>query len=284
MFSRATRNQECLRSHLKSFTLLGTFADSFDFSSSKVFFYIFSYHVRPNQDSNFQQSAYEAMSVLIENSARDVSPVIHNLSQMVLERISVSLSSANTLVGDDDRRIYYQQQANLCGLFTSIVHYDSVHIRANADPIMQTLLMIINGASKDSTVKEEAFVAIGAVAGAVEDQFIRYMEPLMSFIYTCLTNPEDYTVCAIVLGVLGDISRALGDKIFPFCESLISLIGQLLNLPTLHRKIRPAALSAIGDISLAIGGKFEVYVHPAMSIIGAITSQINEIPQVYTKI
>ena len=221
------------------------------------------------------------MSVLIENSAKDVAPVIQNLSQMILERLSLTLNNAGNLVGDDDRRAHYQQQANLCGLFTSIVHYDPTHVQANADPIMQTLLMIVNGASRDSTVKEEAFVAIGAVAGAVEEHFIRYMDPLVPFVYACLANHEDYAVCAIVLGVLGDISRALGDKIFPYCENLINHIGQLLSLPNVHRKVRPASLSAIGDISLAIGGKFEVYVHPAMGIIGSITNQVNLIPQVF---
>lgn len=217
---------------------------------------------------------------MIEHSARDVAPLIHKLSQMILERLSVTINNAGNLVGDDERRAHYQEQANLCGLFTSIVHYDASQVQANADNIMQTLLMVVNGASKDSTVKEEAFVAIGAVAGAVEGHFIRYMEPLMPFVYTCLANHEDYSVCAITLGVLGDICRALGENIFPYCESLINHIGQLLSLPDVNRKIRPASLSAIGDISLAIGGKFEVYVHPAMGIIGSIANQLALIPQV----
>jgi importin subunit beta-1 len=199
---------------------------------------------------------------------------------MVLDQMAVTLANANSIVGDDDRRNHYQQQANICGLYTSIVHYDSTHVRANADPIMQTLLSIISGAHKDSTVKEEAFVAIGAVAGAVEGHFIRYMEPLMPFIFSSLQNHEDYTVCAIVLGVLGDICRALGETIFPYAQALIQNMAQLLSLPEVHRKVKPASLSAIGDLSLAIGGQFEVFVHPTMELIAVLSNQLASIPQV----
>lgn len=235
---------------------------------------------KTDQDTNFQQSAFEAISVLIENSAADVGPIIQKLSQIILEQLVSTLNNANNLVGDDDIRAHYQLQANLCSIFTSIVHYDSSIVRAGADPIMQTFLMVINGASKDATVKEEAFVAVGAIAGAVESDFIRYMDSLMPFVFSALSNHEDYAVCAIVLGVLGDVCRALADGIFPYCEALVSHIGQLLSLPNLHRKVRPACLSAIGDISLAIGGQFEVYVHPAMTIIGDISNQLTYVPQV----
>lgn len=216
---------------------------------------------------------------MIEHSARDVSHSIHRLSTIVLESLQGTIS-ANQGVNDEDRRAHYLRQANLCGIFTSIIHYDPTEVRANADGIMQTLLMVISQASKESTVKEEAFVAVGAVAGAVEVNFVRYMDPLMPYIYAALSNHEDYAVCSIVLGVLGDICRALGEKFFPYCETLIQSIGGLLNNPGLHRKVRPACLSAIGDISLAIGGQFEVYVHPAMGIVANIASQIATIPQV----
>jgi len=235
-------------------------------------------NIRPRQDTNFQQSAYEAISVLIENSARDCAPIIQKLSRMTMETLIASLNNPN-LSSDEERRGHFQKQANLCGIFTSIVHYDATQVRADSDVIMQTLLTVIQSASKESTVKEEAFVAVGAVASAVEENFVRYMEPLMPFALTALGNHEDYTVCAIVLGVLGDICRAMGDGIFPYCEKLINHIGKLLNNAQLHRKVRPACLSAIGDISLAIGGKFEVYVHPAMQIVGNIANQIALIPQ-----
>ncbi|KAJ3308780.1 karyopherin beta [Boothiomyces sp. JEL0838] len=234
---------------------------------------------KPGVDTNFQQSAFEAISVLIENSAKDCSPLIANLCQMTVDRLAYTVTQVGNLVGDDERRAYYQNQANLCSILTSIIHYDPVPIRAGADIIMQNLLVVISNAHKDSTVKEEAFVAIGAVASAVEGDFLRYMDSLMPFILAALTNYEDYTVCSIVLGVLGDVCRALGDSILSYCEPLINSIGQLLSYPNLHRKVRPSCLSAIGDLSLAIGGKFEVYVHPAMGIIGDISNQLMYIPQ-----
>jgi importin subunit beta-1 len=234
---------------------------------------------KQGQDPNFQQSAFEAISVMIENSARDVAPIVHKLSQMVMEQLQVTFQNAHNIVGDDDRRAHHQYQANMCSIFTSIVHYDPMIVRQSPDMVMSNLLSVITGASRDSTVKEEAFVAVGAVAGALEQDFNRYMGALIPFITQCLTNHEEHAVCSIVLGVIGDICRALGDQILPYCDTLMAHIGQLLNQPAIHRKIRPACLSAIGDISLAIGGNFEVYVHPAMTIIGNISNELGYVPQ-----
>jgi importin subunit beta-1 len=234
---------------------------------------------RTGQDPTFRQSAFEAISVLIEHSARDVGPVVQNLSTMVLTELSNTFAKVASIQSDEDLRSHYQYQSNLCSVFSSIVHYEPGLIRAEADPIVQILIRVIDGASKEATVREEAFTAIGAVAGAEVD-FLRYMQTLMPYFMAALNNHEDHALCAIVLGVLGDVCRALGENMFPFCDTLISQIGNLLNNPTLHRKIRPACLTAIGDISLAIGGQFEVYVHPAMQIIGNIANQLAYIPQV----
>ncbi|KAI8899185.1 armadillo-type protein [Globomyces pollinis-pini] len=233
---------------------------------------------RPGQDYNFQQSAYEAVSILIESSTPDVSAVVNNLAQVVVQQLTASLGNLQNLVGDDEIRAHYQNQSNLCGIFTSVIHYNPAPIRMSADLIMQTLLSVISNASKNSTVKEEAYVAIGALAGAVEGDFIRYTDTLMPFIFQALSNHEDHAVCTIVLGIVGDICRALGDQVMPYCEPLINAIGVLLQSQEIHRKIRPACLSTIGDISLAIGGRFEVYVHPAMGIINEISNQLAYIP------
>jgi importin subunit beta-1 len=63
-----------------------------------------------------------------------------------------------------------------------------------SDRIMQSLLMIMNSASKASTVMEDAFLTIGALSTALESDFIRYMDSFMPFLYAALQNHEEHAV------------------------------------------------------------------------------------------
>ena len=224
---------------------------------------------------NARENIFEAIMTLVENSARDVHPSIEALFGICLNSLSKSLESSQKSPSE------LQDQENSLGLFQFIVRYDPTMIRSNPDMIMTTILQIIASAPKDSVVKESAFSAIGTFAQAADSDFSRYMEGLMPYISAALSNHEDYAVCCIVLGVIGDISRALHEGILPYCESFINQIGNLLENPNVHRKLRPSCLFAIGDLSLAIGGKFEVYVHPVMTLISNISNQLLLIQHVH---
>jgi importin subunit beta-1 len=232
---------------------------------------------RNANDITTRHNIFESITILIENSARDVHPIIQKLLNLSLQTLANSL---NQVGGMEENKTHPLDQENFLEVFQTIVRYDPSLIRNDADAIMQTILRIIAGAPRNSIVKEVAFCAIGTFAQAAEFEFSRYMESVMPYLGEALANHEDYAVCSIALGVIGDLSRALNEGIFPYCESLINQIGILLDNPNLHRKLRPSCLYALGDLSLAISGRFEVYVHPAMNILGNISNQLGYIPQV----
>lgn len=39
-----------------------------------------------------------------------------------------------------------------------------------------------------------------------------------------LRNWEEYQVCSVAVGVVGDICRAIGDKILPYCDEIVTLL------------------------------------------------------------
>jgi importin subunit beta-1 len=59
---------------------------------------------------------------------------------------------------------------------------------------MQMLLMVIGQAAKNSTVMEDAFLAIGALTAATESDFSRYMQTFAPFLLTALQNYEEHQV------------------------------------------------------------------------------------------
>jgi importin subunit beta-1 len=56
--------------------------------------------------------------------------------------------------------------------------------------------------------------------------------------------------------VVGDISRALEDKILPFCDGIMTVLLKDLSNSQLNRSVKPPIFSCFGDIALGIGEIF----------------------------
>ncbi len=69
---------------------------------------------------------------------------------------------------------------------------------------------------------------------------------------------QEWQVCQVTVGVLGDVCRALDDQMMPFCADLLPILLQNLQSNDVHRNVKPGILSCFGDIVLAVGDKFEV--------------------------
>jgi len=131
--------------------------------------------------------------------------------------------------------------------------------------MMQLFLQVFS--SKSASVHEEALMAVGAIANAVEADFEKYMPHFRAFLTLGLRNYEEHQVCAVAVGVVGDISRALGPKLLPYCDEIVSLLLQDLQNPVLNRNVKPPILSCFGDVALAIGGEFVKYLSIVMNML-----------------
>ena len=78
---------------------------------------------------------------------------------------------------------------------------------------------------------------------------------------------QEWQVCQISVGVLGDISRALEEQLQPFCNRLMQILLENLQSDAVNRNVKPQILSAFGDIALAIGDKYEVYLSAVLSML-----------------
>ncbi|KAL0310009.1 UNVERIFIED_CONTAM: Importin subunit beta-1 [Sesamum radiatum] len=107
-------------------------------------------------------------------------------------------------------------------------------------------------------------LAIGALAYAVGPEFGKYMQEFYKYLEMGLQNFEEYQVCSISVGVVGDICRALDDKILPYCDGIMTLLLKDLSSGELHRSVKPPIFSCFGDIALAIGEHFEKYISYAL--------------------
>ena len=85
------------------------------------------------------------------------------------------------------------------------------------------------------------------------------MDALYPFIDVGLKNHEEYEVCNVTVGVVGDVCRALDAKVARWCDPIVQQLLADLQSTQLHRSVKPPILSCFGDIALAIGPLFEKY-------------------------
>ncbi|XP_044507141.1 importin subunit beta-1-like [Mangifera indica] len=214
-------------------------------------------------DSKLRSSAYETLNEVVRCcNISETSQIIAELLPAIMSRLDQTLQLH--IMSSDDREKQGDLQASLCGVlqviiqkFSSTDGTKSIVLQA-ADQIMVLFLRVF--ACRSSTVHEEAMLAIGALAYATGPEFAKYMPDFYQYLQMGLQNSEEYQVCSITVGVVGDICRALDDKIFPYCDGIMSLLLNDLSSSQLHQSVKPPILSCFGDIALAIGEHFEKYV------------------------
>lgn len=143
------------------------------------------------------------------------------------------------VVSVEDKLMLEEMQTSLTSVVIAIIQRLETEIKPQADRIMQLMLQLLNTVGPKSSVPDTIFAAVGALASAVEEDFAKYMEAFAPFLYTALANQEEPAICAMAIGLVSDISRALNEKIQPYCDALMNnllndLRVSLANHPEFH--------------------------------------------------
>ncbi|KAK4478427.1 hypothetical protein RD792_013898 [Penstemon davidsonii] len=232
-------------------------------------------------DSKLRSTSYETLNEVVRcSNLSETAQIIADLLPVIMSKLDQTLKLQ--VVSSDDREKQGDLQASLCGVLQVIIQKLSSEDKTKhvilhvADQLMLLFLRVFD--CRSSTVHEEAMLAIGALAYATGPEFGKYMPEFYKYLEMGLQNFAEYEVCAISVGVVGDICRALDDKILPYCDKIMELLLKDLSSGELHRSVKPAIFSAFGDIALAIGEQFEKYINyalPMMQSASEVCAQID---------
>ncbi|KAI0314478.1 karyopherin Kap95 [Amylostereum chailletii] len=220
-----------------------------------------------SNESNFRTSAYEAITSFVQQATPDVLRVVQETALAILQRMEHLLNVQNQIVGADDRNNWNDLQSNLCSVIVSIIRKLNDGIQPLADRIMTLVLQLIQTAGKTSTILEDAFLVVGSLAAAIETQFVPYIQAFLPYLYPALKAYEDTQLCTVAVGIIGDITRALGDQSAQYADAFVTVLLENLSSEVLNRNVKIAILACFGDIALAIGPAFEPYLDTAMTVL-----------------
>lgn len=234
---------------------------------------------KPSNESNSRTAAYQTIATFISSSANDTYSVVQDVVVAMLARQEALMAMHNQLVGADDRNNWNDMQINLCVVLQSATSKSPAMMAPFADRMMTNLLQLISMSGKHAGVLEDAFSAVGTLAGALDAGFNKYMEALAPFVFTALSSYDDWQVGQAAVYLTSDISRAINDAVTPYAERIMVGLIEILRSPVIHRQVKPNAITSVGEIALATGDGFIPFLQPTMDILsqaGATAAAAND--------
>jgi len=109
------------------------------------------------------------------------------------------------------------------------------------------------------------------------DGFMKYMDAFKPFLLIGLKNVAEYQVCHAAVGLVGDICRAMGNRLVGgFTDEIMEVLLSNLGDNNVHRTVKPQILSVFGDVALAIGPEFRKYLeHVLQTLMQASQAQVD---------
>lgn len=221
---------------------------------------------RTDNDYSARTSAYEALSTMVIYSPEDTQPLVLTLSGTVIERLQNTLQLQTQIVSIDDRSNLDELQINLLGLLTNIIRRIGPEVSGAADQLMGMLLHFLQNRLPNSVVDEDVFIAVGAVAGAINEQFNRFVQAFFPFIVNAIKEPE-FPACRTAVGLVADIAHAIGPQLAAYTDIIMAEFVNILQSNEVSRDLKLIIISCIGDIGASIGPAFEKYLPNVIQIL-----------------
>lgn len=215
--------------------------------------------------NNLRSSAYEAVMELVKNSPTDVYETIQQTFIAVLNKMDaiLAMEQQGNQVGDYSHHNDFKSL--LCAaLQATLRKLKPEDIMKVANECMKALLEMLN-MSRVGGVQEDAFMAVGTLIECIGIEYMKYLPVFKPLLLQGLSDRAEYSVCISAIGVVGDLCRAIGKEIFPYCDEIMQCCLESLADNSVHRSVKPHVLSLFGDVALAIGSKYSKYAEVVLS-------------------
>jgi len=216
-----------------------------------------------SSEDNLRLSAYETISALISTAPADCDRRFEQLLPAFLDRLDATFTLQP--LGQDDRALQIELQGLICAVLQSLSRRMGGKVKPFADRMMTSYIQLFQ--FKNSSIHEETLLAVGCLANVMERDFEKYMIHFRPYLLLGLNSWQEYSVCQVAVGVVGDLCRALNEGMIYYTDEIVTILLQNLQNPALNRSVKPPILSCFGDIALAISGHFEKYLTIVMSML-----------------
>lgn len=230
---------------------------------------------KQDNEFNSRASAYEALSAFVTYSALDTMPIIQQIANEVLTRIQATISLQQQGLSIENRAALEELQINILSLLTNIIRRLSGEVASAAPDLMTMFIKLLEAQEPNALIEEDVFIAISAVASALGEGFLPFMDSFIPFLSQALRNVQSQT-CVTAVGLVADLAQSLNTKIAPYLGGLMDILGLDILNPDIKRLLKPAIISCFGDIAGVMGAEFMQYMDPVMQVCVGLTDLVPE--------
>ena len=230
---------------------------------------------KPNNEFNSRASAYEALSAFVTYSALDTMPIIQRVAIEVLSRIQSTISLQQQGLSIENKAQLEELQSNILSLLTNIIRRSSREVASAAPDLMSMFIKLLEAQEPNALIEEDVFIAISAVASALGESFLPFMDSFVPYLSQALRNVQSQT-CVTAVGLVADLAQSLNSKIAPYLNGLMDILGLAILNNDIKRELKPAIISCFGDIAGVMGPDFMQYMDPVMQICADLTNLVPE--------
>lgn len=230
---------------------------------------------KTDNDFNSRASAYEALSAFVTYSAMDTMPVIQNIANEVLARIQSTISLQQQGLSIENRAQLEELQINILSLLTNIIRRLSSEVSPAAPDLMNMFIKLLEAQEPNALIEEDVFIAISAVASALGENFLPFMDSFVPYLSQALRNVQSQT-CVTAVGLVADLAQSLNTNIAPYLGGLMDILGLDILNTEIKRELKPAIISCFGDIAGVMGLDFMQYMDPVMQVCVGLTNLVPE--------
>jgi importin subunit beta-1 len=176
-------------------------------------------------ENNLTDSAYNALSMLVQQATQDSLPCITAMLPGLLDRLRNTIVQAiqATAAHSDAASKFVRQQALICGVLQHMLRKlpESV-VQGQADNIMMMILEALKG--QTASVHEESLMVVSALANKIGADFAKYMPVFQPYLLQGLRAFNEAHLCIGAIGVVSDLLVSLGDKMLPMCNDIVQAL------------------------------------------------------------
>ncbi|CAG0913133.1 unnamed protein product [Notodromas monacha] len=218
--------------------------------------------------SNLRGSAYEAIMDLASHSAKDCHVAVQETMLVILDRLRQVLSLGGQVDTQPDHQQVVDVQANLCAALQVILRkLQPDEIDTIGDAVMTALLQLLSTTRSHRGVQEDAIMAVASFIDVSSAKFTKYIEAFVPFLLLGLQAVNSPQVNSVSVGIVGDLCRAVGDKVQPYADALMTELLKNLASQEVHRNVKPQIFSVFGDMALALGVRFSNYLQAVFTVL-----------------
>lgn len=211
-------------------------------------------------ERNLREAAYNCLSTLIKSVGTSCRPSMEKLLLHLLNKLDNSFMFEQN---EECRKV----QGSICGCIQCIITRLDSNVKPHAQQIWSRIYKILMNGGQSTDLSEDALLAVSALATVMGVEFEEFMPAVSQILLNGLTRFEDVQTCRICTELVGDVSRALGERFVNYSESCLHLIYTSLSNPCADRTLKPGLMIAVGDIAMAIHRDFIRFLTPFMLLL-----------------